>query len=124
MPVVKLYNIVTNDEYELPIKQDLKGAKEASEYLGISVSVFRTKLCTDKWGKLKYKAYVSGIVETDKKEYMRKYGRSEKRKEINRRYYWKHKEKRLEYHKKYATEHSEELNMKAKMRRMEKVLNG
>lgn len=56
---LKVYMIVTNDQYETPIAFDLVGAKQAAAYLGVSVNRFRKNLCTGIWNhKQKYKAVV------------------------------------------------------------------
>ena len=75
---IKAYMIVTNDLYELPIKDGLIGAASVAEFLGLSVNRVRKNLCTGTWNhKQKYKAVVdeNGTLEElekRKKESMRK----------------------------------------------------
>ncbi len=54
----KIYMIVTNDEFEIPVKTDVIGAKAVAEFMGIeSVSYLRQMMCGRKsWGKRAYKA--------------------------------------------------------------------
>lgn len=64
MPTVKLYNIVTNDKYEIPLMCDLIGARAVGEYLGMQEGYVRKCLCTGKWSHLrKKKAIVVGVKE-------------------------------------------------------------
>ena len=64
MPIINLYNIVTNDEYELPIACDLVGAKAVGEYLGMKEGYVWKCCCTGKWSHLrKKKAVVVGTKE-------------------------------------------------------------
>lgn len=44
---MKAYMIVTNDEFELPVKMDIFGAKAAADYLGIPEQTLRTCLHRD-----------------------------------------------------------------------------
>lgn len=56
---MNLYNIVTNDEYELPIACDIEGAKAVGEFLGVSDAYVNKHVSLDKWPeKMKYKAVV------------------------------------------------------------------
>lgn len=94
---MKTYMIVTNDLYETPVKQDLKGAKEVSEYLGLSINRIRKNLCTGIWNhKQKYKAVVDESVTVDslerRREYNRRYSFTHDRTEYYRQYYRKKKE--------------------------------
>jgi hypothetical protein len=52
--------IVTNDEFELPVKMDIFGAKAAADYLGIPEQTLRTCLHRDSWCRKthRYKAVV------------------------------------------------------------------
>ena len=59
MPTIKLYNIVTNDIYELPVVCDIKGAQAAADYLGIHKSNLWRCMKADKWPG-KYKAVYIG----------------------------------------------------------------
>ena len=64
MPVIKIYNIVTNDKYEMPIKCDLVGTREVAEYLGMRENYISRCICTGKWSHLrKKKAVVVGTKE-------------------------------------------------------------
>jgi len=45
VPTVKLYNVVTADELELPVCCDLIGAKSVADYLGVTENVVRQSLC-------------------------------------------------------------------------------
>lgn len=59
MPVTKIYDIVTNDKYELPVKYHLVGAKNVANYIGISEVTVRKYLCYGWHGK--YKAIEVGV---------------------------------------------------------------
>lgn len=87
----KYYVIVTNDEYEFPIKYDIKGAKGVAEFIGISVSTVRKNLYYNKWGhNLKYKAFVDFSIKERPfkiKEYQSVYRKTHDRKEYMRKYY-------------------------------------
>ena len=94
---IKVYMIVTNDSYEMPIKIGLVGAQSVADYLGLSVNRARKNLCSGIWNhKQPYKAVVDdiGTIEEiakrkiiqkrknfmlDRTEYYKKY-RMEKRK--------------------------------------------
>lgn len=89
---IKTYMIVTNDEYELPVKRDLVGAKAVADYLGLSVNRVRKNLCTGVWNhKQKYKAVVdeSGTVDALERHrvYNKRYSLTHDRTEYYRRYY-------------------------------------
>lgn len=61
MPTVNLYNIVTNDAYEIPLACDLVGTKAAAEYLGMRENYVSRCICTGKWSHLrKQKAVIVG----------------------------------------------------------------
>lgn len=81
MGTSKLYSIVTNDEYELPVATDIEGAKAVGVMLGLSENSVRQHLCRGQWGKRKYKACEIGIKHTDKKAYMKEYGKKRIEKE-------------------------------------------
>lgn len=54
-----VYTIVTNDEYELPIK-DIVGAKETAMFLKMSTNTFYNCISLGNWSKkLTYKAYMN-----------------------------------------------------------------
>ena len=70
----KIYFIVTNDEYEFPIKE-VCGIKEALPYFNVKENTLRRMLFEGRWGKHEYKLVDSG-VEADyesKAEYSRRY---------------------------------------------------
>lgn len=61
MPTVNIYNIVTNDAYEIPLVCDLVGARAVAEYLGMRENYVSRCICTGKWSHLrKKKAVVVG----------------------------------------------------------------
>lgn len=66
---MNIYNIVTNDEYEIPIKCDLR-VKEVAEFFGTSTNNIRSMISKPR-KKSKYK--VSGKVEHDAKLYNKAY---------------------------------------------------
>lgn len=75
MGQIKMYTIVTNDEYELPVAMNIKGAKAVADYLGMTVQSVRHRLMRDSW-KGNFKAIETGTVEPmDKREYQRWYGK-------------------------------------------------
>ena len=41
---MKTYMIVTNDEFETPVKHDLKGAVQVAEYLVVSLELNRISI--------------------------------------------------------------------------------
>ena len=51
MPRINIYNIVTNDEYELPVACDLVGAKAVAEYLGMRTQSVNKCVCSDHWSR-------------------------------------------------------------------------
>ncbi len=59
MPRVNIYNIVTNDELELPVACDLVGTEAAAEWLGVKKQTISACICKDHWSKhQKYKAII------------------------------------------------------------------
>lgn len=68
----KIYMVVTNDQYELPVSGELVGAKSVADFIGLTVGTIRTNLSRDKW-RGKYKAVIVGEVEFNQKEYMKQY---------------------------------------------------
>ena len=44
MPTVKIYDIVTNDRYEFPVKAHLTGAKAVAKYIGVTEQKVRQYL--------------------------------------------------------------------------------
>ena len=64
MPIVKLYNIVTNDEYELPIMCDLVGTRSVAKHLGMRENYVSRCICTGKWSHIRSKkAVIVGVRE-------------------------------------------------------------
>ena len=56
---MKIYNIVTNDEYEFPVVCDVEGAKAVGELLGKTDTYVNKRVCTGRWPKkMRYKAVV------------------------------------------------------------------
>ena len=89
---MKTYMIVTNDAYEMPVMQNLKGASQVSDYLGLSVNRIRKNLCTGVWNhKQKYKAVVDNSCTVDalerRREYNMRYSMTHDRTEYYRQYY-------------------------------------
>ena len=88
---VKIYTIVTNDEFETPLKHDVVGAKGVAEYLGKSVSCVRKNLMSNHWSHLDKKKAIFDELAT--KEYFER-----SRKESQKRAFMKD---RTDYFKKY-----------------------
>lgn len=122
MPTVNLYNIVTNDKYELPYLCDIKGRQAAADFLGISLTHFCRLLKTDKW-KGEYKAVCVGICPvgedfypnenilplTEEERNERANTKREKRIRIARH-------KRMVEHREYYRTHRNEVLERAKVR--------
>lgn len=87
MPVVKIYDIVTNDLLELPVAYNLRGAKSVSEFIGISEQAVRKKLFKGNWGKSKYKAIEAGSVVYDQKRYYKLYSLTHDRSQYFKKYH-------------------------------------
>lgn len=91
----KVYMIVTNDEYETPVKLDVIGVKKVAEFIGVSENKARLMLCgANKW-KTEYKAVlVDDANLTKKNQYMRykRYSMKHDRTEYDRQRYKKRKE--------------------------------
>lgn len=87
MPVVKIYDIVTNDLLELPVAFNLIGAKAVGEFIGISEQAVRTKLFKSNWGKSKYKAIEAGSIVYDQKRYNKFYSLTHDRSQYFKEYY-------------------------------------
>lgn len=105
----KVYMIVTNDEYETPVKCDIIGAKAVSEYMGISLTYLRRMICGSvPWSKKqKYKAIVVGeadLLKKNKPFYKKIYSMTHDRSEYYKHYYQNNKERinkrMVEYNKK------------------------
>ena len=99
MGEIKTYIVVTNDEYEHIVKADLKGAKSAGEFLGITASSVRQHICRNRWGKkYKYKVIVdTSIVNNpvaNRKAYVKHYRMTHDSREYHRKYYQKKKQER------------------------------
>ena len=101
--MTKIYDIVTNDKYEFPVKYHVVGARKVGEYIGISENYVRKCLFRNKWGG-KYKAVEVGVkkpVARPRREDYERHGRkyylahAEKIKEGQRRRYWQKKEDAL-----------------------------
>lgn len=71
MPVIKLYDVVTNDKWEYPVKYNLVGAKSVAAYLGITENVVRQSLCRGRFSG-KYKAIEVGVRTLSTKQKKRK----------------------------------------------------
>ena len=100
MGEIKTYMVVTNDEYEHIVKADLKGAKSAGEFLGITASAVRQHICRNRWGKkFKYKAIVDTTVSNNpvanRKAYAKRYRMTHDSCEYHREYYQRKKQERL-----------------------------
>lgn len=92
----KLYMIVTNDEYELPVKCDVVGAKAVADYMRISISYLRRMMCgSAPWSKkMSYKAVPTGearLLEKNKPFYNKQYAAAHDRSEYYREYWRKKK---------------------------------
>lgn len=85
MPKTKIYNIVTNDEYEIPLAVGVIGAKAVSDFTGLSVESIRKKIFRRSWGRSKYKAVEVGLVENNQEAYMIKYNLTHDRTEYFKR---------------------------------------
>ena len=73
------YTIVTNDEYEIPVKCDAT-SKECAEYIGTTVGNVRNMVVKPR-KKSKYKVIVSIKTKLDRSKSKRIYDRSPKRKQ-------------------------------------------
>ena len=87
---MNLYTVVTNDKYEFPVKSDMRVA-EVAKFLGVAKSTVRNMVFKPR-KKSKYKVVVTGKVEYDHKEYLRKYFKTHDRAEYKRQYYLKRKQ--------------------------------
>lgn len=82
---MNLYTIVTNDEYELPIKCDLR-VREAATFLGTTTDKVRS-IVIRPLKKSKYKVVVTGKVKFNQAEYMKRYDMTHDRSEYFREYH-------------------------------------
>ena len=64
MPKVNLYNIVTNDAYEIPIACDIKGRRAVADFLQMGLTQLYRNMKSDRWNG-KYKAVFIGICPMD-----------------------------------------------------------
>lgn len=106
----KIYMIVTNDEYETPVKTDVVGVKAVAEYMEVSESYVRKMLCGYKPFAGKYKVINMGEAGLTKKNAY-KY-KSVDRSEYFKEYYQRNKEKirkKRNLHK-YYNENKEQYN--------------
>lgn len=87
---MNLYTIVTNDEYEFPVKSDIR-VKEAAEFLGTNTNNVRHMVFKPR-KKSAYKVIVSGKVVFDRKMYDKKRNMTQDRSEYFRERYRKRKE--------------------------------
>lgn len=92
MGKTNLYTIVTNDEYEFPVKCDMR-VKEVAEFLGTSQNNVRHMVCRP-LKKSKYKVIVSGMVMHDKAEYDKRYAMTHDRSEYFKKYFLEHYRRR------------------------------
>ena len=100
MGEIKTYMVVSNDEYEHIVKADLKGAKSAGEFLGITASAVRQHICRNRWGKkYKYKVIIDTSVSNDpeenRKAYAKRYRMTHDSREYHRKYYQRKKEEKI-----------------------------
>lgn len=100
MGEIKTYMVVTNDEYEHIVKTDLKGAKSAGEFLGITESSVRQHICRNRWGKkYRYKVIIdTGVVNDpaeNRKAYAKRYRMTHDSREYHRQYYQRKKLERM-----------------------------
>lgn len=87
---MNLYTIVTNDEYEFPVKSDIR-VKEAAEFFGTTTNNVRHMVCRP-LKKSPYKVIVSGKVIHDQKMYGKRYRMIHDRSEYFREWRRKRKE--------------------------------
>jgi hypothetical protein len=51
MPKVNIYNIVTNDDLELPVACDLIGARAVGDFLGMTAQAVNRCVCYGHWSR-------------------------------------------------------------------------
>lgn len=90
---MNLYTIVTNDEYELPVKCDLR-VKEAAEFLLTNPNNLRNMVCKPR-KKSPYKVIVSGKVVFNRKMYDKKYCMTHDRSKYYKEWHRKRKDKNM-----------------------------
>ena len=113
MTLIKTYLIVTNNALELPVMVDIRGVKEAADYLGITVQAARNRIHKNSWGKLPYKILVDELAEpiaVDRKAYEKRYRLNRDRSQYMREYYRKNRERVLAVAKAYRERRKEKIN--------------
>lgn len=88
--MIQLYTIVTNDEYEFPIKSDIR-IKEVAEFFGTSTNSARGMVCRPR-KKLKYKIIRSRKVKYNRRAYEKRYRMTHDRAE----YFKEYRKRRME----------------------------
>jgi hypothetical protein len=93
---MKTYIVVTNDEYELPVSEEIVGASATAEFLGIKKQRLRRCLAEGFPKKAKYKAVVVKErqvedVEQHQKEYAKRYSLTHDRTEYFRTWHLRKK---------------------------------
>lgn len=68
---MNLYTIVTNDEYEFPVRCDIR-VKEAADFLETTTGNVRNMVLKPR-KKSKYKVIITGKVKFDKRAYCKMY---------------------------------------------------
>lgn len=87
---LNLYTIVTADQYELPVKCDVR-VHEAASFLGVPHSYIH-QLVFHGRAKNGYKVIISGKTTVDGKEYSKRYGMTHDRSEYFKAYYRRKKD--------------------------------
>lgn len=85
MPKTKIYDVITNDELELPLALGIVGAKAVSEFTGLTVNRIRKNLLKNSWGRSEFRVVISGLVENNQEKYMIKYNLTHDRTEYFKR---------------------------------------
>lgn len=91
---MNLYTIVTNDEYEFPIKSDIR-IEESATFLGVAKSTVRNMVLKPR-KKSKYKVIVTGKDNADRKAYQKRYDMTHDRTEYFKQRYLKKKEGKIQ----------------------------
>lgn len=91
MGVTKIYDIVTNDEYELPVKLHVVGTQAVGEFIGTSANNIAKRMSRGSWPG-KYKA-----IETGVKRPLTENQKRIRNKKKCKEYYYKNHERLLEY---------------------------
>lgn len=82
---MNLYTIVTNDEYEFPVKCDLR-VREAARFLGVGANDVRRMVCRPP-KRSPYRVVIIGKVVVDRREYEKRYRMAHDRSEYFRERY-------------------------------------